>query len=132
MSEGWSILHGPDKTVITLNGKILKDEKEIIGFIDTYMKPDDITILPDPEKEWELMRASNIFHLLFNQDDRVKAYVESITMGVNLMSVILLHVVKRYPGLEWSVYFDEDGELHAHRPSCQLLRSQKSDNLGEV
>jgi hypothetical protein len=105
MSGEWSILHGPDKTVVTLNGKVLEDEKEIIEFIDEYMKPVDIDILPKSKKEWEMMRAQKIFHLLFNQDDRARAYAESIAEGSNLMIVIYIDVVKRYPDLGWSVYF---------------------------
>jgi hypothetical protein len=63
MSEEWSIRQGPDTPTITLNGKVLTDEEEIIDFIDTYMKPVDIDILPNPEEECEYLRAFNIFQL---------------------------------------------------------------------
>ena len=98
----WSIKGPlPEGAEVTLDGRILTDEKEIIEFIDTYMKPYDIDVLPDPELEWEFMRSTNIFHMLFNEDDRVKAYVESIATRVNLAIVIHRRVKERYPKLGW-------------------------------
>ena len=97
----WSIKHGPDITEIKLNGKELTEEKEIIEFIDTIMKPVDIDAVPNPEAEWEFMRATNVFQFLFKSDNRVEVYVKSFCTGENLTFVIHRHVKMRYPDLGW-------------------------------
>jgi hypothetical protein len=101
VNKKYSIIKGPKKATIILNGKKLKSEKEILNFIDT-LKPVDFYSIPNPELEWDYVRASYIFQFLYNQKDRDKIISGSKGTMVGLTAKIYRHVKKRYPNLGWS------------------------------
>ena len=105
----------------------MKDEKEIVEYIETQMKPKDTDILQQSELEWEFMRAFNIFHFLFNQDDRAEIYAESFGAGENLMSVIYRHVKKRYPDLGWTDAMDEEIDKMDKILGAHLLKKEQEE-----
>ena len=82
-----------------LNGGPLNYTKEIVEDIEKHLKLVDVHTVPDLEGECMALKAMLIFFCAFNEDDRVECYVESLSSGVPLPSLIFIRVAERYPDI---------------------------------
>lgn len=73
-----------------------------------------------------MMRAMNIFQILFRQEERVEIYVKSFASGVNLAFFVYHAVKKKYPSLRWTIDIEE-GMAKVE----ELLSKAKKKNVEE-
>jgi hypothetical protein len=83
-------------TPIWKDGRILSDEKEIIEYIDTYMKPESLNDFEN-QKDWFLLRAHLMHMYLTTQEERVESFLETFENEVDFKCGILKRMQEKYP-----------------------------------
>ena len=86
-----------DAMPIWKDGRILKDEKEIIEYIDKYMKPESLNDPQNPEETWSLLRAHLMHMHLTTQEERAEAFKKAINKKVDFGIWILKRMQEKYP-----------------------------------
>ena len=86
-----------DSIPIWKDGRILKDEGEIIEYIDTYMKPESLSDLDNPEETWSLLRAHLMHMHLTTQEERAEVFEKALEDNVDLGTWILKRMQEKYP-----------------------------------
>jgi hypothetical protein len=86
-----------DSIPIWKDGRILKDEREIVEYIDTHMKPDSLDELQNPEETWHLLRAHLMHMHLTTKEERTEAFQEAIESKADFGAWILKRMQEKYP-----------------------------------
>ena len=85
-----------DANPIWKEGRILSDVKEIIEYIDTYMKPESLNDFEN-QKDWFLLRAHLMHMYLTTQEERAESFLETLENEVDFEYWVLKRMQEKYP-----------------------------------
>jgi hypothetical protein len=86
-----------DSMPIWKDGRVLKGEKEIVEYIDAYMRPESLSDHENPEETWLLLRAHLMHMHLSTQEERAEAFNEAIKDKVDIGVWLLNRMREKYP-----------------------------------
>ena len=86
-----------DSKPIWKDGRVLRDVREIIEYIDTQMKPESLEDRQNPEETWPLLRAYLMHMHLSTLEERVEAFQQAIKEEVDFGDWILKRMRDKYP-----------------------------------
>jgi hypothetical protein len=86
-----------DAMPIWKDGRILKEVKEIIEYIDTYMKPASLDDLENPEGMWVILRAHLMHMYLATQEERAEAFEEALSSKVDYGLWMVKRMQEKFP-----------------------------------
>ena len=86
-----------DAAPIWKDGRVLKDTREIIEYIDTQMRPESLDDQQDADETWPQLRAHLMHMHLSTPEERAEAFQQAIKEGVDIGHWILKRMRERYP-----------------------------------
>ena len=79
------------------DGRVLKEPKEIVEYIDAHMRPASLDEREDPEEMWSIFRAHLMHMYLSTEEERAEAVKEALRSDIDYGLWMVKRMREKFP-----------------------------------